>query len=198
MTHRVGPVGFEPTSRRSKSPLQSSFATSPRHVSSHPLESNQNLSGFSRARRPTTQEWDTSAAHVGSTRGARSSSSSSSIVRDRWDRRAQGAPRALMHPPVTRAHLSRFEICIQIASRKSVVVVVDVLECDGRKRKGPPGFPGGPSARRRVVHVMCGRTSRGTRIETDADSELKPYRRAATRGMVAHGRRARFRLAMLI
>jgi hypothetical protein len=25
---------------------------------SHPLESNQNLSGFSRARRPTTQEWD--------------------------------------------------------------------------------------------------------------------------------------------
>jgi hypothetical protein len=26
--------------------------------SSHPLESNQNLPGFSRARRPTTQEWD--------------------------------------------------------------------------------------------------------------------------------------------
>ena len=25
---------------------------------SHPLESNQNLSGFDRARRPTTQEWD--------------------------------------------------------------------------------------------------------------------------------------------
>ena len=30
--------------------------------SSHPLESNQNLSGFSRARRPTTQEWETSVA----------------------------------------------------------------------------------------------------------------------------------------
>ena len=38
---------------------------------SHPLESNQNLSGFSRARRPTTQEWDTSAARMfGSTRAA--------------------------------------------------------------------------------------------------------------------------------
>ncbi len=31
---------------------------------SHPLESNQNLSGFSRARRPTTQEWDVASVRV--------------------------------------------------------------------------------------------------------------------------------------
>lgn len=33
-------------------------------VQSHPLGSNQNLPGFNRARRPTTQEWDVSAACV--------------------------------------------------------------------------------------------------------------------------------------
>lgn len=52
--------------------------------SSRPLESNQNLPGFNRARRPPTRKRDTSAAACWKhTRGARSSSSSSSVVRDR-------------------------------------------------------------------------------------------------------------------
>jgi hypothetical protein len=55
----VGPVGFEPTPVGLRNRCKIRFATDPW---SHPLESNQNLSGFSRARRPTTQEWDVSAA----------------------------------------------------------------------------------------------------------------------------------------
>lgn len=74
VTLRVDRVGFEPTFCLGKNQVQSCFATDPwlpviamKRASgpggrSHPLESNQNLSGFSRARRPTTQEWDTSAA----------------------------------------------------------------------------------------------------------------------------------------
>ena len=59
----VGRVGFEPTFFLGKNQVQSSFAIDPmrslcRRTSSRPLESNQNLSGFSRARRPTTQERD--------------------------------------------------------------------------------------------------------------------------------------------
>ncbi len=59
----VGRVGIEPTSGRIKNPLQGQhLLPTPRtHVavrlSSHPLESNQDLSGFSRARRPHAPEW---------------------------------------------------------------------------------------------------------------------------------------------
>src|SRR5438552_5555020 len=50
-TIRVGRVGIEPTSRRIKSPLQSQRLLPTRSLlSSHPLESNQNLSGFNQAR----------------------------------------------------------------------------------------------------------------------------------------------------
>lgn len=55
---RVGRVGIEPTFRRIKNPLQGLRLLPTPGTSSHPLESNQNLSGFNRARRPTTQEWD--------------------------------------------------------------------------------------------------------------------------------------------
>ena len=92
VTRHVGRVGFEPTLcpgknrvqscfasdplrglgrirtdvELGKSQVQSCFATNPNPCKeSHPLESNQNLSGFSRARRPTTQEWDTSGARAG-------------------------------------------------------------------------------------------------------------------------------------
>ena len=54
----------------------------PETLTPHPLESNQNLPGFNRARRPTTQEWDTSAARMFEAHAQRRSSSSSSIVRE--------------------------------------------------------------------------------------------------------------------
>ncbi len=60
----VGRVGIEPTSGRFKRPLQSQLLL-PTHrarrrsscLSSHPLESNQDLSGFSQARRPHAPGW---------------------------------------------------------------------------------------------------------------------------------------------
>lgn len=52
----VGREGIEPSSRRIKSPLQSQrLLPTHRLHSFHPLELNQNLSGFSRARRPLRQ-----------------------------------------------------------------------------------------------------------------------------------------------
>ena len=80
-------------------------------ASSHPLESNQNLSGFSRARRPTTLKWEvaprvrcwrTCGAVVGACHGTLHRHRSS-IVRE--PRRAQRAPRAWMPPPTSRTHL---------------------------------------------------------------------------------------------
>lgn len=166
MTHRVGPVGFEPTLWRSKSPLQSSFATSPRQSWVPPSGIEPEPPGL----QPGAQTYY---ARVGyerravlgrHARGARSSSSSSSVVRDRPDRRAQGAPRAAMHPPVARVHLSRFEICIQITSRKSLVV-----GC----RPWAESRKGRLVSRATLHHVdvwftsSVGSTSRGTRIKTD-------------------------------
>jgi hypothetical protein len=136
VTHRVHRVGFEPTCCPGKSRVQSSFATDASRAtltrgpcqdhlathSSHPLESNQNLSGFSRARRPTTQEWVTSAAHLSDRAQRRSSSSFFSCQRAARAGRTSGlhafafsarAPRASMHSPLTRAHPSRFEIWIR-------------------------------------------------------------------------------------
>lgn len=92
---------------------------------SHPLESNQNLSGFSRARRPTTQEWVTSAARVWGTRGA-DHHHRSSIVRERgarahlgpWEDRARarrtsgvGASACLADAPIAIRYLqSRYRV----------------------------------------------------------------------------------------
>src|SRR5688572_22639457 len=90
----------------------------PLPFSSHLLESNQNLSGFSRARRPTTQKWDVSAARAAELLGEHDRSRSaifivinSSVVIEHP--RALGAPRASMQLRVlghARAHLSRFHI----------------------------------------------------------------------------------------
>lgn len=90
-------------------------------------------------------------------RGTKSSSSSSSVVRERAQTaRTQGAPRASMRSLYRRAHHSRFEICNQISSRK----IVSCCFRAGRKLEGPPGFPGGPSAQERGLHVMCGKDLR--------------------------------------
>ncbi len=76
--------------RRTRSLLRCGPPFDRLQLGSHPLESNQNLSVFSRARTPSTQEW-------GHHR--------SSVVRDR--RGAQGAPRATMRSHGLRAHQSR-------------------------------------------------------------------------------------------
>src|SRR5882672_1521868 len=63
----VPPIGLEPTHCRLRVGCstfelrrqccgEASCHMTPR-AGCHPLESNQNLSGFNRARRPTTQEW---------------------------------------------------------------------------------------------------------------------------------------------
>ena len=53
-------VGWESNPRRDglRIRCKASVCYQPQGPRSHPLESNQNLSVFSRARRPTTQEWD--------------------------------------------------------------------------------------------------------------------------------------------
>ena len=61
----VPPVGLEPTHFRVRTGCSAlelrrqcrGDRRMRRRGTCHPLESNQNLSGFSRARRPTTQEW---------------------------------------------------------------------------------------------------------------------------------------------
>ena len=60
----VSRVGIEPTSGRFKKPLQS-HRLLPAHGESHPLVSNQNLLGFSQARRPSTPEWEREDAATG-------------------------------------------------------------------------------------------------------------------------------------
>jgi hypothetical protein len=111
---RVGRVGIEPTFRRIKSPVQSQRLLPTR--SSHPLESNQNLSVFSRARRPTTQGRERSRCAPTSLRVRSAVSSGACLApvivilfschRSRR-RRAQGAPRAAMLPRFAQSHLSR-------------------------------------------------------------------------------------------
>lgn len=102
-----------------KAPLQSKFATSPW---SHPLESNQNLSVFSRARRPHAQEWVTSVMHLCA---SRRSSSSSSVVRERppcagrtSGRNASafwaGAPFAI-RDLLFRSRVAKTRLCISVA-----------------------------------------------------------------------------------
>lgn len=77
---------------------------------SHPLESNQNLSGFSRARRPTTQEWDVTLRAPAGRRSVLSwvpcqAPSSSSLFSCQRSQVARAAVRsAHLGPCGTRAH----------------------------------------------------------------------------------------------
>ena len=133
--------------------------------SSHPLESNQNLSGFSQARRPTTQEWDVAVREIlGTARTAlllwvpASAPSSSSLF---------GCHRS---PGTHWAHLGRWRvrdfrertphalaISIEITSRKTICCCV--AGRDARKRLRAAWFPLAArfSARRRSRQVRRGR-----------------------------------------
>lgn len=132
------------------------------HVQSHPLESNQNLSGFSRARRPTTQEW-VRAPRAFAARAAQIIIIVLRLSESGGARRtsglhasafAAGAPRASMQPPLTRAHLSRFEISIRDHESQNQSLCC-VRAMAGPKRQRAARFPwGGPSAQLRAgVHV---------------------------------------------
>lgn len=66
---------------------------------------------------------------------------------DPWQ--AQGAPRALMHSQSPRAHPSRFEICNQISSRKSLVV--EAYCPDAENSKGHSVLTGRPFSTRTWV-----------------------------------------------
>lgn len=151
----VGSVGVEPTSCPGKNRVQSSFATGPSHQS-HPLELNQNLSVFSRARRPPTQERDTRAARVlwKHTCGLQDHHRHHLRLSESDARRAQGAPRASARSLSGRAHLSRFEICSQIQSCEIDWSRVGAASTAGAGEAGRPKttkgrsvYPGGPSAR---------------------------------------------------
>lgn len=122
-----------------------------------PLESNQNLSGFSRARRPTTQERDTSAARAGHI-AARCTDAAWSRCASQ-DRAAQiiiivlrlsesgpgagrtsgvgasalraGAPRAFMRPRLRQAHLGPW--CVRLAGGRTYRDSLSVFEISSRK-----------------------------------------------------------------
>jgi hypothetical protein len=125
-------------------------------VWSHPLESNQNLSGFSRARRPTTQEWDTSAAcadHLDGSRrphrDMRRRSSSSFFSCQRAVRRAH------LGPSCVRFGGARTSGVDATASYAGAPIAIRDLESDresqshtilrsdeeARNVEGPPGIP---------------------------------------------------------
>ena len=88
------------------------------------------------------------------------SSSCSSVVRE-LPRCAQGAPRASMHPRMSRAHLSRFKIWsygIQITSRKTQIVGWRRMLLDPKTPKGRQSCLGGPHGTRcmRSCRTSCG------------------------------------------
>lgn len=172
----------------SASKLLAPFGCSRRHrwswghrlLSSHPLESNQNLSGFSGARRPTTREWDVCAVRAAglveasaTVRTARSHIIiSSSVVREppAMRGRTSGVDAATCPSGQARAHLSRFDIEIatpdiesenQIVRRAAARRGTGPRSRDVRNVEGPLGSsPGGPSATTRG-HVVSGRYPRG-------------------------------------
>lgn len=109
-------VGWESNPRFDGVRVRCKASVCYRPESPHPLESNQNLAGFSRARRPTTQEWEVPAAreHEALVRrvvvlhGCLPGHPSSSLFGcQRPTRGARGAPRASRRaspPRCTRDH----------------------------------------------------------------------------------------------
>jgi hypothetical protein len=84
---------------------------------------------------------------------------------------AARAPRASMHPPVWRAHLSRFVIWSRDHESQNQIVCASGRS-PARNVEGPPGDPvGGPSARYVCVHVTRWRCLR-----------RYPYRNPSGRG----------------
>lgn len=122
---------------------------------SHPLESNQNLSSFDRARRPTTLGRDVGAARVvgDETNGA----TALLIIVQLFNchgaatRCAMDAPRASMHARMlghVRMHLSRFEITSVNHDHESKRQTVEepARASSARNEEGPlPVLGGGPA-----------------------------------------------------
>jgi hypothetical protein len=155
---------------------------------SHPLELNQDLSGFGRARRPATPEWEVRCAGLAA---ARSDSSlgacqhphrhDSSIVRDRPH--AQGAPRAVMRPRFARTHRSRSRRAS--ARRGRTALVVNRWSAGvgpgPETSKGRLVFPGGPSAQM-TFYIICLENLRGSPPPCP-DRAGTRYRRARRRSV---------------
>jgi hypothetical protein len=139
---------------------------------SHPLESNQNLSGFSRARRPTRQEWDVTLraprADAAFNHGCLPGHPSSSIalqLSEIADASARAAVRsAHLGPRGARSQCEHTvasrdrDYVVQITSRKVSSRVTpepgQIPEAEtSPKRRRAAWFPGRPSARSDVVHV---------------------------------------------
>lgn len=146
---------------------KASICYRPEISESHPLESNQNLSGFNRARRPPTQEWDvcrvreralaSTLPHAAGCVGClpRHPHRHHSSVVTELPRHAAGAPRAMARSQTLRVHPSRFEISIEIASHKSVCLLSPdpKPESTARNDFGPPGVPWAARSAHDVVHV---------------------------------------------
>jgi hypothetical protein len=123
---------------------------------------NQNLSGFGRARRPATPEWEIALrAPRGDTQrlicGCLPAPSSSLLFDCQRIARAQGATRAVMRPRAARTHRSR--------SRSSVLgrgrSIDDdwnesSVETPARNVEGPPGIPGRPFRTGDALHHRSG------------------------------------------
>lgn len=88
-----------------------------------------------------------------------------------------------MRSLLQRAHPSRFEICNQIAIRRIISCVVYA----GRKLEGPPGFPGGPSAHRRVGDVRCGEDLRRYPYRNRGHTPPAFGRRGSSSGAILRG-----------
>lgn len=143
--------------------LASITASRCRCRSSHPLESNQNLSGFSRARRPTTQEWEmTPRERWGRTRGVGYGCLAGHPHRQSLFSCQRG-------PAVRRAHLGRW--CFRDSRGRTYRVTRSRLENRdlesqnqnvwtgrvrdaGRERpENVEGLPGFPQAALQLAHV---------------------------------------------
>lgn len=112
--------------------------------SSRPLESNQNLSGFNRARRPATPERDTSAARgFAGDAQRRSSSSSSSVVREPPSGRRAHLGRRRARSPRERTYRDSRSV---VRSRVAKSSCRSATPGDRRPEnvEGPLGLPGRP------------------------------------------------------
>jgi hypothetical protein len=131
---------------------------------------NQNLSGFGRARRPATPEWEIALrAPRGGTQRLISWVLASTLIvialRLSEIARAQGAVRAVMRPRATRAHRSRsrFEPVLGRGRRSSVLSGSGrgcrrrpEAETSARNVEGPPGIPRRPFSTDDGLHHLPG------------------------------------------
>ena len=93
-------------------------------LSSHPLDSNQNLLGFNQARRPTTQEWEMGRTPLYRQRASVTWVPAGTLIvialrLSEIGPRAKDAPRASMRSRSSRPHRSRIESRTGVFDRES-------------------------------------------------------------------------------